>query len=514
MKKHSLAVAAAIAASAAIVLSGCSAGGAASTTNTSSSSVGGTLNVGVILVPTQWDPAQFDWTQQLQVQQAAYDTLIHINPNGSFSPGLATSWKYVSPTQFTLTLRHNVKFTDGTPFNAAAVKENLDHDKATTGPRTAQLADVSSVETNGEFGVTINLSQPNSDLPQILGMAMGMMASPAAEAAGKLKAAPVGTGPYTLNTSQTVANDHYTFEKNPNYWDAADIHYKTLVFKLIADYTASVNALRSGQIAMALGEPQTVSTAKSGGDTVVTYPGAVVSLDLQDRGGTVIKALGDVRVRQAINYAIDRAALTKTLLPGRPTSQLFADGTPAYEKSLDGTYSLDLAKAKSLMEQAGFSSGFTLPILSFPLNDPALQVVASDLAKINIKVKIDSVPINTYIALRSTQQTPAWIAQLSSTGSALLDALNVLQPNGLFNPFHSSNPQLTQDLTKAESATSASTEKAAWMKVNMDVQQLAWFAPITQISTYYYYNPKVVAGVQATAGQSVPFIYTWQPAKS
>jgi len=511
MRKRSATLAAAtVLAAASLALAGCTGGSSDDAGGTPSDVVGDVLNVGVILVPAQWDPAKFDWTEQLELQQAAYDTLIHLQPDGTYAPGLATEWSYTSPTEFTLTLREGVTFSDGTALDAAAVKANLDHARTTTGPRTSQLAAISEVQTDGDLGVTIDLSTPNPDLPLILSMAMGMMASPAALAAGTLDTAPVGAGPYVLDAAQTVVNDHYTFTKNPDYWDAGSIHYNSLVFKLITDYTASLNALRSGQIAMALGQPTTASAAEAAGDTVVTTPGSVVSLVLQDREGQLVPALGDVRVRQAMNYAIDRAALAASLLPGSPTSQQFQKGTSMWDEAINDTYDQDLDKAKSLMADAGYANGFDLPIGSFPLNDPALQVIASDLAKIGITVQIQSVPIADYVTLRSSTQWPAWIAQIVGTGSGYLDALNVLPPDSRFNPFHSTNADITAGLTAI--ATATGPDSPAYAQLAEAVQDQAWFLPVVQIDRYYYYDPKVVSGVQWTPGQAVPFIYTWAPA--
>lgn len=489
-------------------------GGSSDTTATTEADGGGTedsLTVGVILVPDQWDPAGFNWIQSLQLQQAAYDSLIHLNPDGSFSPGLAAEWEYLDPTTFVFTLRDNVTFSDGTPVNADAVKANLDYFLETPGPRTSQLADVSDVESDGDMTVTVNLSQPNSVLPLVFSMAMGMMASPTARDAGELVTTPVGAGPYLLDESRTVVDDHYTFTKNPDYWDADNVAFEELTFRLIPDYTASLNALRSGEIDMALGEPTTVETAESSGATVVTYPGAVVMLVLSDREGQLVPALGDERVRKALNFAIDRDAIASSIMPGRPTSQFYAAGTEAYAEELDGTYALDLDQARSLMEEAGYADGFDLPVLSFPLNDPLVQVLAADLAEIGVNVQIESKPIADYASARYTQDYPTFIGQFTSQGTAYLDSIPLVLPDGIMNPFQSSNEEVNQAWAEGAAVDDAQ-RPSIYLPMGDTVQDIAWFLPVVQIDTYYYYNPDKVTGVVATPGQTVPLIYTWEPA--
>jgi peptide/nickel transport system substrate-binding protein len=512
MKKSSLVLTATAAVAVlALGLSGCTPS-APKPTGSAAAAATATLTVAIAGGPSKWDPATFDWGYQLQPQQAAYDTLIHEAPDGKFVAGLATSWEYKTPTEFDLTLRKGVTFTDGAAFNAAAVKANIDHDKATVGPKTAQLASVSSTEVLSTYKLAIHLSTPNPALPYVFSQAMGMIASPTAlKDLPALYLNPVGAGPYKLDASKTVASDHYTFVKNPDYWDATNVKYGTIVFRLMADSNAVFNAVRTGQVDMGVGSPQTVATAPSAGLKVLSFAGGMYSVLLQDRKGTLVPALGNVKVRQALNFAVDKEAIAKTLLPGRATSQIFGPATEAYDPALDSTYKFNLSKAKSLLADAGYAGGFSFDVLSTPGLDTTLQAIAADLKKVNVTLNIVDKPPLDYVAARTTAQYPAYFGPNTPT-NAYLDASNWTMPTGALNSFKVKDQTMVDLFTEAASQDDVG-RAATYKKLSKRVVDQAWFLMIDQATSYYYYNPKTVAGVQATPGQIVPFIGTFAPAK-
>jgi peptide/nickel transport system substrate-binding protein len=511
MKKHSLMLTATVAvAVTALGLSGCSSPGTNPTNSAGAATA--TLTIAATGGPAKWDPATFDWGYQLQPQQAAYDTLIHEAPSGKFVPGLATAWDYKTPKEFELTLRKGVKFTDGTQFDAAAVKANIDHAKATVGPRTAQLTAIESTEVVGTDKVAIHLSSPNPALPYVFSQAMGMMASPTAlKDLPSLDQTPVGAGPYKLDPSKTVASDHYTFVKNPDYWNASSVKFGTIVFRLMADSNAVFNAIRTGQVDMGVGSPQSVSSAESSGLKVLSFPGGIYSVLLQDRNGTIAPALKEVKVRQALNYAVDKEAIAKTLLPGRATSQMFGPATEAYDSKLDDTYKYSVSKAKSLLSDAGYADGFSFDVLSTPGLDTTLQAVASDLKKVNVTLNIVDKPPLDYVAARTTAQYPAYFGPNTPT-NAYLDSSTWAMPGGALNSFKVADQKMVDLFDQA--ASQGDKERAAtYKKLSKEVVDQAWFLVVDQATSYYYYNPKTVTGVQATPGQIVPFIGTLAPAK-
>lgn len=506
MKRRTITLAAAASlAAAALTLSGCAAGSAPDKESTS----GGELTVAVSYVPPKWDPATFDWGYQLQSQQAAYDTLIHLEPDGSFAPGLASSWEYTTPTEFTLTLREGVTFTDDTPLDAAAVKTNLEHAKTSGGPKSSQLAAVDSIEAADDMTVVITLSAPNPAMPFVLSQAIGMMASPAAIEAGTLDAAPVGAGPYTLDTEKTVVDDHYTFQKNPDYWDAENVSLDTLTFRVIADTNAVFNAISAGEINLGIGTAQTLDAAKSGDVGILEAPGGVFSIVLQDREGTMVPALADQRVRQALNYAIDRESIASAVLPGRPTDQIFGPATDAYDESLDDYYDYDPEKAKQLLAEAGYADGFTLPVLSTATFAAPLQAMTANLADVGVTVQIEDKVGADYLAGRTSGEYPAYFGANTPT-NAYIDAQNLILPAGALNPFKVTD-QTMVDLWNQGAAQDDAERAGTYQQMSKQVVDQAWFIPIVQGTGYSYYRE--MDGVEATIGQVVPFIDTWASTK-
>ncbi|WP_144875420.1 ABC transporter substrate-binding protein [Microbacterium sp. 1.5R] len=503
MKRRTITLAAAATlTAAALALSGCAGG---SDAPAGEATTGGELTVAVAYVPPKWDPATFDWGFQLQSQQAAYDTLIHLQPDGSFAPGLATAWEYTTPTEFTITVREGVTFTDDTPLDAAAVKANLEHAQSSGGPKSSQLAAVTSVDAPDDTTVVVTLSAPNPAMPFVLSQAMGMMASPAAIEAGTLDAAPVGAGPYTLDTAKTVVDDHYTFQKNPDYWDAENVALDTLTFRVIADTNAAFNAIRAGEVNLGVGTAQTLDAAKSGNVGILEAPGGVFSIVLQDREGTLVPALADQRVRQALNYAIDRESIADAVLPGRPTDQIFGPATDAYDESLDDYYDYDPEKAKKLMADAGYADGFTLPVLSTATFAAPLQAMTANLADIGVTVQIEDKVGADYIAARTSGEYPAYFGANTPT-NAYIDAQNLILPTGALNPFKVTD-QTMVDLWTEGAAQDDAERSTTYQEMSKQVVEQAWFIPLVQSTGYTYYRG--MDGVEPTKGQVVPFINTW-----
>jgi len=504
MKKVTSVTGAAVLATAAVLaLGACSSG--------SHPASGGphTLTVGVLGVPQSWDPAALGWGVYIEPVQAAYDSLIHRDAKGAFVPGLATEWSYTTPTEFTMKLRSGVTFTDGTAFNAAAVKANLEHDKATPGPYTARIATISSIDTPSDDTVVLHLSQPNPSLPLTFAESLGMMASPAALAGGDIAQTPVGAGPYTLDPSKTVANDHYTFVKNAQYWDAQNIGYDTLVLRVIQDPNAIFSAIRSGQLDMGIGSATTADSAKSGGINVLSYESTLYDLQLLDRDGKIVPALGQQKVRQALNYAIDRTGIAGSVMKGRATDQMFGPGTDGYDASLDNYYTFDIAKAKQLLAEAGYANGFNVTVLSTPSIDAMVQAVAATWAQIGVNVTIDSKAAADYAAAKLTGGDPI-VMNANTPTDSYLDAQLWLVDTASQNIFKTHDDQI-QSLWLQGASQNQTDRNATYRQLSQLTIEKAWFAPIVQ-GLNYWYSRGTVTGVEQTVGEAFPYIYTWKPA--
>ena len=512
MKKFSTGLrVAAIATTGVIALGACSGGGGAGTSGAASGSAasgstprGGTLNLGQIQDVRSWDPAQAGVGPQLEPFQAVYDTLIMRKPDGSLAPMLATKWSYTdsSRSTFDLDLRSDVTFSDGTKLDAAAVKANLDHFRTGNGQQAGQLAGVSDVTVVDPDTVAIHLSQQNPALDYYLSQAAGLMASPKAISAGSLARSPVGSGPYAMDTASSVAGSQYVFTARDGYWNGALQHWSGVTFKVLSDPTARVNALVSGQVDAVGLDPRTVAQAKGSGKTVLTFNSDWMGLQLFDRGGKINPALADVRVRQAINYAFDRATILKQLQGGfgETTSQVFGTTSTGYVAGLDNAYPYDPGKAKQLLAQAGYANGFTLTIpLAAPMSAIAPFIV-QPLKDVGITVQTTSVPVQNYQAeLGSGKYAAGWWTM--AQGPTWVAVQQLLTSQSLYNPFDSTDPELQKDIDAVKAGGPDASSSAQAM--SRFLTQNAWFAPWFRVKQTYGYDNRKVA-VQPQVEQAVP----------
>lgn len=374
--------------------SGGTGGNAGSGGSSGSAGPSDTLTLAVDTPPDDWNPADASPADpNLLYYQAPYDFLINTDSTGKLVPGLATNW-VSTPKSLTLTLRSGVTFTDGTPFDATAVKVNVENQqKNGLPPNKGVFANVTGIDVVSPTEVRLDLAKPTPQLPNNLARQQGLMASPKAIQSNPegLKTNPVGTGGWFLDTKATVPNSKYVFHENPNYWNKSAVGFKNVVIEYIPDDQARTNALLTHQVDWINYGAQFESQIKAAGFSTLQTPEFPYYLEILDRNGTMIPALKNPLVRQAMAYALDRATFVKVTLAGQgtPTTQWTIPGQLGYDASYTGM-AYDLAKAKSLMQQAGVS-GFTVTVPSYGPFDAYNEAIAGFLARIGITVKLQTV---------------------------------------------------------------------------------------------------------------------------
>ncbi|MBK3574727.1 peptide ABC transporter substrate-binding protein [Streptomyces sp. MBT65] len=487
--------------------------GSGSGSGSGKGATGGTLTLAPLVQAQPWDLADAGLGNNTQYYQPVYDSLFRISPTAEVTPNLATKWSYdAARTELTLTLRTGVKFTDGTALDAAAVKTNLLHTKGGTNEAAGQLKGISGVDVVDASTVRIRLSAPDPSLLANLGNVAGMIASPKAIAAGTLKSAPVGSGPYTLDKSATTSGSTYTFVRNPGYWNKSAFPFDKIVLKPLTDPTATLNALRSGQINGAvLTSAKNIAPARNSGLTITKYTsGDVEGLYIWDRAGKQVKALGDVRVRQALNYAFDRETIVKTAKGGmgQATTQIFNPAGSAFEKSLDSTYTYDPAKAKKLLAAAGYPDGFTVTMPDFSAVFPDQQAaMTQQLEDIGVKVKLDKVPVDQVLSRLLAGKYPMSYMVLASFRPWDTIQLQVTKAS-LWNPLHTDDPKAESLIKQARAATGAKQD-ALFKDLNTYLVDQAWNAPWDSVQNNYATSKNITFTPQEFA--AVPPIYNFKP---
>jgi peptide/nickel transport system substrate-binding protein len=487
MKKRYLIGAAAVAALL-VGLTGCSGTGSGSTPSSTSQ-----LTYGLLIKPNSFEASQTEWGVDALFMQATYDTLLTTTPRNEIQPGLATAWKYNDDrTQLTLTIRSGVTFDDGTKLTPAIVVKNLLNFRDAGGPNSSHLANVTGATAEGDT-VVISLNQPNPALLLYLAQTAGLIENPASFHAKTASTTPDGTGPYTLDQRDTVPGTVYTFVKKKKYWDAKDQHFDKLVFKIFTDPAALTNATLGHQVDVASTAAMSkVDNLEAAGYKAKWNEFNWIGLSMFDRGGAIAPALKDVRVRQAINYALDRKSLLKGLADGNGTvtTQVFPDYSPGYDKSLDAKYPYDPAKAKQLLAEAGYKDGFTVTMPTTTLLPTAsFAVVQQQLAEVGIKVQLQDANTTFISDVLAAKYPLVFMPLQQNTDWELYNFM--LAPKATFNPFHTDDPTLTGLSTTVRDGD-PKTAAAAAKKMDQYVVDQAWFAPFYRLPKAIMVDPKKV----------------------
>ncbi len=287
----------------------------------------------------------------------AVESLFKQDEKGNVSPGLCSSWK-ISPDykSITLNLRKGVKFHDGTDFNAEAAKVNLD--MLMKGVRPT-FKPVTSIDIIDDYTLRLNVSSYSAAFVfNCLGSA-AMMASPAAiKTLGKdLHLHPVGTGPFRFVSYQADVSLKYSrFEK---YWQKGKPYVDGIEFRFIADPVTSLASFQTGeaQVIQGAGAKEATDFMATGKYNINTAPSIVCGL--AGDSAHADSPFSNIKVRQAVAYAIDNATVAKAVGYGLyPVTNQFSGAIgPAYNPKVIG-YPYNPAKAKQLLAEAGYPTGF------------------------------------------------------------------------------------------------------------------------------------------------------------
>lgn len=363
---------------------------------------GGVLTVALPNDAKSLDPTfQINFTER-QPLYLIYNTLVGLTPDFSYAPELAERWELADGgAKLVMHLRSGVKFHDGTDFDAAAVKWNLDRrlDPAVGSPSRQQLSEfVSGVDVVDPATIAINLKGPAPNLLGMLGQREGFMISPAAAAKhGKdLGMNPVGTGPFIFKEWDPGAK--LIVEKNPTYWEKGKPYLDRIVFMQTANPVVGVPRLLTRELdfVAALTPIDVRPLEGRAGIKLARSPGnRWMALQMRiDR-----PPFDNVKLRQAIAHAIDRKRMVDIIMNGKAD---VAEGpTPPglwwFDPALKA-YPYDPAKAKALLAEAGVSPDLELALSTTPvaINQQVSQLAQEQLKAIGLKVRIEPVSVSEW----------------------------------------------------------------------------------------------------------------------
>ena len=459
------------------ILAACGGGSTSST-----SKFGGNLKVGLDSDVVTLDPLKSTALYDRQVMLNIYDTLVALDAHNNIVPDLATSWSNTSPTQLVFTLRTDVTFQDGTPFNANAVVFNINRIlSAPTSPRYSEIASVKSVVATDSSHVQFNLKRPFSPLLATLTDRAGMILSPAAiqKLGSNLANAPVGAGSGPFMFSQWVKGDHLTIVKNPHYW-MKDAQGNTLPYlqsiRYIPITTESVrySNLETGNINVAedLG-PNDVASAKANSSLVYNQAPGLSFFGFMLN--TKVAPLNNVHIRRAIEWGVNRQEIVTTALKniGVVAQGPLSPASWAYSSSI-APYSYNTGNAKSELAQGGSPNGttFTLLIASgSPLNTEEAQFIQSELQPAGITVNIKQETFATILSDTAAFNFQAALIGWSGRPDPDGNMYSWFHTGGGLNDMQYSNPQVDTLLEAARTSNDQTTRASDYQQAERLILQ-------------------------------------------
>jgi peptide/nickel transport system substrate-binding protein len=449
-----------------LFVSACGGGtGGPSSSPSGTAKTGGTLKIAQETEINTLDPGASGLLVEREVYYNLYDSLLAIDAQLNFVPALATEWKYTDDRTLALTLRHGVKFQDGTDFNADAVKFNIErYQTAPDSARKSDLASVQSVEATDPYTAVLHLKRPDATLLAQLVDRAGMMLSPAAvrQAGSRLGVSPVGAGSGPFEFVEWKRDDHLTLKRNPDYWrkDKAGHplpYLDQLVYRPMTDLNAILTSLKTGDVDMA----RTVAgkdVAAVRSDSSLVYrdtPGLGYQGFELNRSAP---PFNDPAKAKAVELAVDRQQILHNVFfdvgvlsygPITPASWAYDRTQKIYDKA-------DPAKAKAAA--TGFS--FTLKTANTQDAIQTGQLIQSQLQKAGITVNLQpeefgKLTLETRVQHQFEAAAAGWSGRIDPDGNTYAQ----FHTGGSFNDGLYSNPQVDQLLEQGRATNDRTKRK-------------------------------------------------------
>jgi peptide/nickel transport system substrate-binding protein len=325
---------------------------------------GGELVVAADVWPTSFDPVLSFGEQDNHYIHQLYDTLIVLKPDMTLQPGLATAWEFENPTTFVLKLRQGVRFHDGTPFDAEAVRFHFDRMMRHPGSvRKLDVERIKSVEVIDSYTVRVNLTAPDGGLTLRLTDRAGMIPSPTAvrRLGEGFVNAPVGTGPFKFHS--LMVSNFARFVRNYSYWDRGFPYLDSVVFRVIATEPVMTQSFETGDVDFLYSVPL-ADVARIRRNSSAVYYGSPGSGTFMLNFNLRVAPMNNRLVRQALNHAIDKRAIVNSVLFGEAVPAV-GPFSPTRSYAFDANqkgYPFDPARARQLLSQAGYPNGFDIAL--------------------------------------------------------------------------------------------------------------------------------------------------------
>jgi peptide/nickel transport system substrate-binding protein len=448
--------------------------------------------------PDNLSPYHNNVREGVILSHMVWDTLVYRDPKtNEYKPQLATDWKWESPTALVLNLRQDVHFHNGDAFGADDVVFTFNY---VLNPEsriiTRQSVDwMKNVEKLGPYQVRIDLKQPFPAALEYLSGPMPIFPAAYFQKVGLdgFSRAPIGTGPYRVTA--VMPGKGVDMEKNTAYFKESpkgQPHIGKVQFQVIQDPETRAAQLMTGAIDWIWRVPvdQADNLGSMPGITVQSGETMRVGFLVLDVRGTATpnSPLRDVKVRQAINYAIDRETMSKNLVRGgsKPAYAACYHAQFGCDDSLVTRYPYDPAKAKALLKEAGYANGFETDFYAYRERDYA-EAVIGYLRNVGITAHLHWMQSSAMSKMMREGKTPIAFQTWASLSVNDASAFTGVYFKGGSDDL-AKDPQVDEWVKTADAATDPDMRKQNYAKALQRISEQAYWAPLFTYSTNYAYT--------------------------
>lgn len=428
-----------------------------------------------------------------------YNSLLSMNDANEIVPELAESYEVSEDgLEYTFTLRQDVTFHNGEPFNADAVVATWEYGKDPSNDYAQSYSKVSEVEAIDEY--TVKLVTPSPDPVLLTEIANGgWIALPPAYMAevgiDGFEAAPVGTGPFQF--VERIAGDRIVYEAFPEYWEEGLPAVSRLVFRIIPDSSTRLAAIQTGEVHIVNRlSADEVATLEGASDVeVVTYPNdRVYYVAFKNIGNGVGTPLEDASVRQALNLAVNREAIIAALFSGQASlvTGFVMSSNLGFDDSIE-PYPYDPERARELLAEAGYEEGFAISMgcpadAYLNINEVCLSI-QRDLSEIGVDVTVEFKTSNSFWS--EAQYGAVGPMYVDSWSTDLGEAINRLQ--GALIPGNYYTGWEDEALVELINEIATTVDRDARAELYVELQQIMYENP----PFIYLYQPFAFEAVRA-----------------
>jgi peptide/nickel transport system substrate-binding protein len=453
------------------------------------------LRIGIADDPDLLDPTFSRTYVGTVVMTALCDKLFDFDTRLNIVPVLAAGYQWADDRTLLIRLRPDVRFQDGEPHDAAAVKYTLErHLNASGSFRRSEIGAMDHVEVVDPLTVRVVMRQAFSPFIAILTDRAGMMLPPkAAETAGKdFGLHPVCSGPFRF--VERAAQDHIALERFPDYWDASRVHYDRVTYRIIPDSSVRLANLQAGSLDLTAIAPLDIEAVKRDprlslvSVSSLGYGALTINIGNFPKAGTPLGR--DARVRHAFELALDRDALSQVVFGGmyQPNAQATSPLSPLYIEEV-APPKRDIATARALLKEAGVAIPYPVPLIVY--NTPASvqtgEVIQAMAAEAGFAVQVQAMEFGTALA---TVQRGDYVMTLGGW-SGLLDtdsnAWSFLHTGGALNRAGYANPTVDELLDRARTTDNLEQRRAAY--------EMVWQQVHKDLPIIYLWTPRNIVGL-------------------